>query len=87
MTLTDVDGNDWGKLHSGKLSWDQIEEAIQDPTWQYARKTMKGKPMTSKWRLCQDYLKIKSNGALAKVAVTNYVNALKRAGLVFERVS
>jgi hypothetical protein len=85
MTLTDADGNDWSKLHSGRITWYEIIRAIEDPTWQYARVSMKGKSMTTKWNLCRDYLKVKGpEDELAKIAVTNYVNALKRAGLVYE---
>ena len=85
MTLTDADGNDWSKLHDGVLRKECIQEAIEDPTWQYARVSMKGKSMTTKWNLCRDYLKVKGpEDELAKIAVTNYVNALKRAGLVYE---
>lgn len=84
-TLTDHNDIEWGTLHWGPLKKDWIKEAIQDPTWQYTRKAMKGKSMKEKFNLCRDYLKVMAYNDFAKVAVTNYVNALKRAGLVFER--
>jgi hypothetical protein len=85
--LTDAEGNDWSVLHCGILRRDCIKEAIKDPTWQYTRNVMKGLPITNKWNLCRDYLKIMHNSQMARIAVTNYVNALMRAGLVFERIS
>lgn len=84
--LTDHNDLEWWRLHWGTLRKDWITEAIQDPTWQYTRKAMKGKSMQEKYNLCKDYLKVKGYNDFAKVAVTNYINALKRAGLVFERM-
>ena len=83
--LTDTDGNDWGKYHFGSITKDEITSAIQNPTWQYARRSMKGKSMNEKYHICGDFLKLRGI-ASDRVAVTNYVNALKRAGLVYERV-
>jgi hypothetical protein len=85
MGLVDGEGNDWGALHFGALSKLEIDIAICDPTWQQVRASIKGRSMGAKHRACLDYLKFKENTALAQIAVTNYTNALKRAGLVYER--
>lgn len=85
MSLTDVDGNNWSALFDGPLTRLEIDLAIADPTWQEVRADMKGRSMSAKYRACKDYLKFKQNTQLAKIAVTNYINALKRAGLVYEK--
>lgn len=86
MTLTDIDGNDWGSLHDGLITRDDITYAIRNASWQYVRKAMKGKSISEKFRICKDFTKLRGI-RMDRVAVTNYINALKRAGLVFERGS
>lgn len=80
---------DWRKLYFGKVSPQEVQEAVHDECWQSLRKAMKGKSLEEKYRALDNYLyfaSIAAEGAherrMAQVRVTNYVTALSRGGLI-----
>lgn len=65
------------------LTREQIDEAIKDPLWQAWRRAMlKMKPVALKLDACEYWLSRHPHDPRAKVQVVNYVNALKRGGLI-----
>jgi len=79
-TLTRV--MDWDKLIFGHYNIDQIQQAVADPKWQEYRTEAIGTSLESKYIALQDWLEDNNHSERAKIQVTNYVNALKRGGLV-----
>jgi len=73
---------DWSSIHSGNITQDEIERCVKDPKWQAFRESLKGLP------LGEQFTKLKQwnnqNSRCAKVQVTNYINALRRGGLLEE---
>jgi len=63
-----------------KLTRSQIQTAVRKPRWQSYRKTLKGKTTKTKLRSLQAYLTTHAHSKESKIQVTNYINALKRAG-------
>lgn len=72
----------WNKLVSGKLKMDEILDAVDNDEWQELRKSLKGQPLTTRYEELETYLEKHSYSKKAKIRVTNYVNALKRGGMV-----
>lgn len=72
---------DWNKLIYGTYSQDEILVAVDNAEWQKLRKSLLGVPLATKYFELQQYVK-KYNSRAAKIRVTNYVNALKRGGLI-----
>lgn len=72
----------WNKLVSGKLKMDEILEAVDNDEWQELRKSLKGQPLTHRYEELETYLEKHNYSKKAKIRVTNYVNALKRGGMV-----
>lgn len=75
------DALDWDSLVV-PLRQEEIRDAIADRGWQDFRMGMTGLPLDSKYRLLQRYLIIHDGSRATQVQVANYVNALKRGGLV-----
>lgn len=56
---------DWHKLYFGRVSPDEVQEAVKDAEWQKLRKEMRGRALVEKYdmlrryseRLTFDYLK------------------------------
>ncbi len=72
---------DWEKLILKKCSRKEVSEFTKDPVWQDFRKTIKGLTSQEKYSKLTVYLEY-HNTHKARVQVTNYVGALKRAGLI-----
>lgn len=72
----------WKKIHFGKISNDDIMKHIKDPKWQELREDLKGKTLEEKYKMLHKWLLSHKNSHSAQVQVTNYINALARAGLV-----
>ena len=73
---------DWDKLVFSKYDKEEIKNAVVKRDWQKHRFSMIGQSNNVKYRMLNQWLKKKRQSKIAKVQVTNYVNALKRAGLI-----
>lgn len=65
-----------------KLTRAEIQKAIKDPLWQTVRLSMKGVPLKEKSVLLKNWYKTAKNKKKAEVQIINYINALKRGGLI-----
>lgn len=79
----------WKKLYFGKVSPQEVQEAVRDAYWQKLRRAMKGMSLSWKYTLLEDYLDTiewqkptEHERRMAQVRVTNYVTALSREGLI-----
>jgi len=72
----------WKKLTFGKYNILRIQSAVRDAGWQLLRLRMRGAPLQQKYDMLTEYLERESYSEDAKIQVTNYINALRRAGLV-----
>jgi hypothetical protein len=72
----------WNLLISGKLNKEEVLKLVKDDYWQSIRVGLKGTPLDYKYEKLINYLQECNFSYEAKVRVTNYVNALKRGGLV-----
>ena len=73
---------DWNKIHFGKLNKQDILKYVQNETWQKVRRSMKGTSLDIKYTTLQHWLVTNNYSNESKIQVTNYVNALKRGGLL-----
>jgi hypothetical protein len=74
----------WDKLHFGSLTREEIREAVLDTSWQRYRLAMIGHTLQYKYRMLVWWLNRPSAIPLRtrQVQITNYINALKRGGLI-----
>jgi len=72
----------WGQLHKGKLKQHEIQISYQDEDWQTFRKSLKGISTEKKFEKLQEWLNLQENSNKAQIQVTNYINALKRGGII-----
>lgn len=76
---------DWGKLHVGKITQAEILRYCvneEGSDWQKLRASLKGKSLEEKYVQLAKWLRAHKNSRAAQVQVTNYINALKRGGLI-----
>jgi len=84
---------DWQKLIFGSFSREEIRDAVQNGDWQMLRMSLMGTSMLTKYKALLEYLAIDDwtdvpdavreyRAKVRRVQVTNYVNALKRGGLI-----
>jgi len=77
---------DWKSLTFGVYSMKEILEAIDDSAWQKFRKEkLKGESSEKKFALLKFWINTHGSSRKAKIQVTNYVNALRRGGLVSKK--
>lgn len=76
---------DWEGLTFGSYSREQIDACVDDPDWQRLRLKLRGTALEVKFVKLTDYMRAQNYSFAAKVRVTNYVNALRRGGLVRRR--
>jgi hypothetical protein len=72
----------WEKLTFGKYDRETIDKAVANKWWQIARRSMLGKSLKVKYKTLTEWLEVHSYSLESKIQVTNYVNALRRGGLV-----
>ena len=60
----------------------EIKLHIQDKEWQKTRMSLQGQSLDKKYRILKHWLATHNNSRAAQVQVANYVNALKRGGLI-----
>jgi hypothetical protein len=73
---------DWDKIHFGKISKKEIAEYVKENGWQILREYLKGKSLEDKYLRLFAWVYINKCSRASQVQVTNYVNALKRGGLI-----
>lgn len=79
----------WRSLYYGKVTKDEVREAIQDGVWQRLRQGLKGMPLDFKYSALCGYraAMVQENLSahewrMVEVRLTNYVTALSRGGLI-----
>lgn len=72
----------WSSIHAGKISREEILRHCQNGGWQELRLKLKGISLEEKFRLLKEWLETHNHSRAAQVQVTNYINALARAGLI-----
>lgn len=78
---------DWEKL-TFDTPKDEMLVAIKDEDWQVLRQSLKGQSLELKYVALSHWIKVSQNAVQLnhrKLQVGNYVNALRRAGLVPKR--
>jgi len=76
---------EWSRLLFGSFSLDTVKRCITDPTWQRVRISLLYSSQRDKLERLESYIaQAPDENTLwtRKVQVTNYVNALKRGGLI-----
>jgi len=73
---------DWDSIHFGKLNKLEILQAVADADWQSVRVEMKGASLEVKFGMLKDWLSYCNYNRRSRIQVTNYINALKRGGLI-----
>ena len=71
----------WNKFIYGSYSIKRVLEAVQDPDWQNLRMMMWGTSLETKYQMLEKYAQNNLTEE-KKIQITNYVNALKRGGLL-----
>lgn len=82
MTQTVISQKEVQDLIFGKYSSGQILEAVNDQEWQKLRKKLKGLGTKDKIKELRRYRQERGDSEKIKIQITNYVNALKRGGLI-----
>jgi hypothetical protein len=73
----------WKSLVYGSFTASQIAIAIGSAEWQTFRVSLLGSSLIFKYeQLCQWITQGPGNARIREIQVTNYVNALKRGGLI-----
>ena len=72
----------WSALSYGPLTRDEITIYVNDTEWQSLRLSLVGMPSSYKYHELARWLKRNRHDRASQVQVTNYINALKRGGLV-----
>ena len=72
----------WNSLHCGKITTNEILQYCIGEDWQKLRRELKGTTLEEKYRCLRDWLESHNHSRAAQVQVTNYINALRRAGLI-----
>jgi hypothetical protein len=81
--LTGMDDfKNWKTLHCGRIKKREIELYVKDEEWQKVRLRMKNTSLTYRWIQLFVWLVQKESSRASQVQVTNYINALKRGGMV-----
>jgi hypothetical protein len=65
-----------------KLTREEIQKSIKDPKWQVIRVSMKGKTLKEKYDILERWYKASINKEASEIQIINYINALKRGGLI-----
>jgi len=73
---------DWSKLHFGRITRQEIIQYCSGEDWQELRRRLKGLSLEEKYIQLIEWIRSHKNSRAAQVQVTNYVNALKRGGLI-----
>lgn len=72
----------WSRLIVGSLSREEILEAVRDPQWQDLRMSLQYTKLTYRYERLESWLIEHPGSRRHRVQVANYVNALKRGGVI-----
>lgn len=75
----------WRRLTYGSFNHETIKHAVADAGWQRLRTFMVGMSLDEKYLTLREWVgqaKDEAELLMCKVQVTNYVNALRRGGLI-----
>ena len=72
----------WSTLDYSPLTRAEISEAVLEPEWQDLRRRMLLTRLIVRYAALQQWLKEHDYTRKSQVQVTNYVNALKRGGII-----
>lgn len=75
----------WNSLIFGSYNRVQIRTAVDDSNWQKFRESLRGANLPNKYVQLLEWLMKRGYTEKSKVQVTNYVNALRRGGLIMSR--
>lgn len=73
---------DWDSITFGKFSMKEVLLCTGQSRWQRFRKSLRGLSIDEKFSKLNSWLRMRNRSHCSKVQVTNYVNALRRAGQV-----
>lgn len=76
------DAHYWQQFIFGIFDQPTILSHVKDTVWQRTRVSMLGTTLSVKYETLYAYLLQENNSPHAQICVTNYVNALKRGGLI-----
>lgn len=77
-----ADAGTWSSLIFGVYDRRYVQIVVADDTWQRVRASMLGATLPVKYATLIDYLSAEEYTEEAQCRVTNYVNALKRGGVI-----
>ena len=72
----------WSTLDYSPLTRTEISEAVLEPEWQDLRRRMLLTRLIVRYAALQQWLEMHEYSRASQVQVTNYVNALKRGGII-----
>jgi len=72
----------WSSLTFEPLTRDEIRRYTPDPDWQDFRASLLNEGIVNRFRYLEQWLVLHGYDRASQVQVTNYVNALKRGGLI-----
>jgi hypothetical protein len=76
---------EWNNLRFGCFSLATVKGAVADAEWQEFREKLHGIPLSFRYDMLKQWVDRHQGGTNennARIQVTNYVNALKRAGML-----
>src|SRR5271168_3024059 len=73
---------DWASMVFGTFNVNDVLKATKDERWQRVRVSMLGTCLQRKFCTLNVYLQEEAFSIEAKIRVTNYVNALRRGGMI-----
>ena len=77
-----MDTLDWNKLRFGCFSLPTVQNAVDSKNWQEFREKLRNVPLSYRYEMLEQWVETNKNAMQARIQVTNYVNALKRAGML-----
>jgi len=80
--LTLRDATQWSCFIFGIFDISTVRHHVEDPKWQKVRLSMLNTTLEVKYDTLYNYLLTEQMSEHSKICVTNYVNALKRGGLI-----
>jgi hypothetical protein len=72
----------WNKISFGPITQNEIRQHTDNYAWQVFRSSLMGLPLDYKFQKLYLWLEEHDRDRASQVQVTNYVNALKRGGLI-----
>ena len=72
----------WSLLHSGPITKEEIALYTPQQGWQALRLSLVGASLNVKFHELQSWLEVNNYNRMSQVQVSNYINALKRGGMI-----